>query len=334
MNLQWNCKESLENHNSPLSVKNNVKINYSYKDITNENIRRKNIVNGRESLVNVKNRKIIHGKGKGNKTSHWINSPYKIGKNIPIEGKNFTIKNTSLVTSLKDFGKVETTIVEYSDKRQEIKLDSNEKYEDYEFKRIIWFHKKTGLKIKENLKRNYKHIQMYGDIGTFSYSKEESLICEIRENNVDNDNDTFTDLEELLKYNTNPLSNDTDNDGIKDNIEIIKNITNPLSNDTDNDGVIDGEEITNNITNPLLNDTDNDGIIDGEEIKKGTDPNKKNTDGDWWDDKKDINPDSKISPLIYYILGIILLIGIVILLILKKRKSTSKNKIAKIKDKL
>jgi len=38
--------------------------------------------------------------------------------------------------------------------------------------------------------------------------------------------------------------------------------------------------------------------------------------------------------LIYYILGIILLIGIVILLILKKRKSTSKNKIAKIKDKL
>ena len=79
--------------------------------------------------------------------------------------------------------------------------------------------------------------------------------------------------------------------------------------DNDKDGITDLKELFEYQTNPLSNDSDSDGIDDKKEIEIGLDPNNENTDGDWWVDGKDPKPFSKTFPFVYYLFGIILILG-------------------------
>lgn len=81
--------------------------------------------------------------------------------------------------------------------------------------------------------------------------------------------------------------------------------------DNDKDGLTDLRELFEHQTNPLLKDSDSDGIEDPEEIEMGLNPINENTDGDLWIDGKDSNPLSSAVPLVYYILGLVLILGLV-----------------------
>jgi len=81
--------------------------------------------------------------------------------------------------------------------------------------------------------------------------------------------------------------------------------------DNDKDGITDLKELFEYQTNPLSVDSDSDGIDDKKEIEIGLNPLNKNTDGDWWVDGEDSDPQSKLKPLIYYIIGFIIILGLV-----------------------
>lgn len=85
----------------------------------------------------------------------------------------------------------------------------------------------------------------------------------------------------------NPLSENSEEDGKKDydndglsNLEEIKHGTDLTNADTDEDQLNDYEEIYVYGTDPLKKDTDGDGILDGIEIKFGTDPLVKNNENE------------------------------------------------------
>jgi len=91
--------------------------------------------------------------------------------------------------------------------------------------------------------------------------------------------------------------------------------------DNDKDDITDLKELFEYQTNPLSKDSDSDGIDDKKEIEIGLDPNNENTDGDWWVDGKDPKPFSKTFPFVYYLFGIILILGSLgVFLIKYKRK--------------
>ena len=107
------------------------------------------------------------------------------------------------------------------------------------------------------------------------------------------------------EYATDPLNRDTDFDSVSDGRELFLGI-NPNRNDagsvldSDDDGLTDDEEekgwyirgTTNVVTsNKLIADTDRDGIPDVYERAIGTDPNKKDTDGDTLLDYREFDPD-------------------------------------------
>ncbi len=108
----------------------------------------------------------------------------------------------------------------------------------------------------------------------------------------DKDNDGFA----------NCLDMDSDGDGILDSVEAGTDPTNPANNDKDDDPDF------------IDKDSDNDGLSDKEEIIAGTDPTKKDTDGDGSDDLAEIvyeennpggadplDPTSKIPDGIFYV---------------------------------
>lgn len=88
---------------------------------------------------------------------------------------------------------------------------------------------------------------------------------------VDTDDDGLTDAEEQ-GLNTNPSSSDSDNDGLTDIYERDTSLTSPINADTDGDGINDNIEINDTTTNPLKADTDDDGISDGGELAEGLNP--------------------------------------------------------------
>lgn len=94
----------------------------------------------------------------------------------------------------------------------------------------------------------------------------------------DDDNDGLTDEQEKAA-GTNPLKADTDADGYNDQADAF-----PLDNkewlDTDGDGSGNNADI----------DDDNDGLSDLQEKAKGTDPLRKDTDGDGVNDAQDYYP--------------------------------------------
>ncbi|PIN68549.1 hypothetical protein COV93_09035 [Candidatus Woesearchaeota archaeon CG11_big_fil_rev_8_21_14_0_20_43_8] len=126
---------------------------------------------------------------------------------------------------------------------------------------------------------------------------------------ADTDGDQLTDYEEIngtYGYITDPLLSDTDGDGISDYDEVKATngfATDPTKKDTDDDGFDDLYEVTigTDPTDPTSYpddatlkslDTDNDGISDYDEIygTNGykTNPLKKDTDGDGFDDLVEI----------------------------------------------
>ncbi len=108
----------------------------------------------------------------------------------------------------------------------------------------------------------------------------------------DKDNDGFA----------NCLDMDSDGDGILDSVEAGTDPTNPANNDKDDDPDF------------IDKDSDNDGLSDKDELIVGTDPTKKDTDGDGSDDLAEIvyeennpggadplDPTSKIPDGIFYV---------------------------------
>jgi hypothetical protein len=112
----------------------------------------------------------------------------------------------------------------------------------------------------------------------------------------DTDNDSLSDGEEYLIYDTDPRIKDTERDGVEDGAEVNKYGTNPKRSDTDEDLLSDWFEINfsynmteaqvlgvtptvsevwiggepfENKTDPLNPDTDGDGLLDGEEGQSG-----------------------------------------------------------------
>lgn len=95
---------------------------------------------------------------------------------------------------------------------------------------------------------------------------------------------------------------DTDGDGLPDAVEdangntiVDEGETNPFDADTDGGGESDGSEITgsrnpHDLTDDLTHDADGDGWVNGTEKLYGTDPLKKDTDGDLVIDPKDAFP--------------------------------------------
>ncbi|WP_457558965.1 LamG-like jellyroll fold domain-containing protein [Candidatus Harpocratesius sp.] len=93
--------------------------------------------------------------------------------------------------------------------------------------------------------------------------------------NPDIDNDGLTDGEEIIAiygYASNPKEIDSDFDGINDYNEVLVYNTIPISNDTDFDGLNDYEEIMIYNTDPRNYDSDSDSIPDNFEISFGLNP--------------------------------------------------------------
>ncbi len=107
---------------------------------------------------------------------------------------------------------------------------------------------------------------------------------------ADTDNDGISDGDEVMVYDTNPLTNDTDGDGLSDHDEIFIHYTDPNDQDSDDDGLSDHTEVTHyfmdmpsyvdwdgdghleNRTDPNNHDTDSDSISDLREVQRGTNP--------------------------------------------------------------
>ncbi|HEX8803539.1 MAG TPA: hypothetical protein VF743_05085, partial [Acidimicrobiales bacterium] len=116
--------------------------------------------------------------------------------------------------------------------------------------------------------------------------------------NRDTDGDGLNDLREK-DFGSDPLSPDTDHDGLEDGREVTLG-TNPRAKDTDGDGISDLVEANRHTIRRADMDEDGDGEVDwvqrahadddhdiltnGEEAWLGTDPRKKDTDGDGADD--------------------------------------------------
>jgi len=123
----------------------------------------------------------------------------------------------------------------------------------------------------------------YGDIDSDGLLNIEEFTYNSNSSNVDTDNDTILDGEEVHTYGTLPTSDDTDGDTLKDNEEINIYGTDPTKNDTDSDIMWDGWEIQYGL-NPLINDgggdLDSDGLSNADEFLYSTEPNNTDTDSD------------------------------------------------------
>jgi chitodextrinase len=102
----------------------------------------------------------------------------------------------------------------------------------------------------------------------------------------------FTNYQEYLK-GTIPVQADTDSDGMPDGWEIYNglnpNYANDAKTDLDKDGLTNAGEYMNH-GNPNIIDTDSDSLWDGAEVTKGTKVDNSDTDHDFINDYKDIDP--------------------------------------------
>jgi len=125
---------------------------------------------------------------------------------------------------------------------------------------------------------------------------------------ADDDNDWLSDAEEATR-GTNPLLADSDGDRVVDGAEVALG-SNPLSSGSKPTcvGIVDGDRdcLPNDVeaifgSDPNKKDTDGDGIADGTEVKGwGTSPVQRNTDADRCEDDKEIaeiNGDGVVNAL-------------------------------------
>ena len=83
---------------------------------------------------------------------------------------------------------------------------------------------------------------------------------------TDTDGDGLTDSEES-SYGTDDEDADSDDDGVSDGDEVLVWDSDPLSTDTDSDGLDDGTEVNKLATDPTNEDTDGDAINDKLEVE-------------------------------------------------------------------
>jgi len=114
------------------------------------------------------------------------------------------------------------------------------------------------------------------DLDYDSLTNIEEYLAGSYPNNIDSDNDTLTDYDEVKTYGTSPVNVDTDQDALNDNLEVNNYQTDPLDADTDTDGMPDGWEVQYRL-NPRLDDSqldpDNDGRTNLLEYQNGSNPN-------------------------------------------------------------
>lgn len=135
----------------------------------------------------------------------------------------------------------------------------------------------------------------------------------------DQDRDGLTDRMER-DLGTDPAVMDTDGDGLRDSDEVrvtsfpggyeLTVLTNPLDADTDNDLLSDGSEVNSPwlvavrgeapvqaFADPMVADADFDGLPDYAEYRRGTHPERFDTDSDGHGDGAEVNPARATDPL-------------------------------------
>lgn len=215
-------------------------------------------------------------------TTFWIPHELQVGDNVEVTGFEYGVSTLSRTIELEDFGGVEAVELRYSNSSEETTIGDME-VTDYRGSEKRYYHAKTGLLLKTVEENSYTHTTSY--LGEMD--KTETSTLEIQENNIDTDEDSLTDLEELVEYSTDPTMEDTDQDGLSDRAEVQDHNTDPTKVDTDSDNLTDEEEV-NLGTDPTDEDTDSDGLIDGREQELGTDPTEADSDGDGVDDQREI----------------------------------------------
>lgn len=243
LTLEWKGNNLFENKGYP-SVNTNTEIDwiFVYSNLKDGRITQKFLESDEEEVIDIESRELITGNEKGNKTSQWINPNVSVGDKIFILGKEYIVKGTSDRIYLKDFGSLDAIKVEFTDKlTEETHLNEKESVKDINQKLTNWYDLNTGIKLKSISSISYIHNSYNEYFGEMSSLKTETRTIELRENNVDNDKDGLTDLEELFEYQTNPLSKDSDSDGIDDQKEIEQNLD-PINEDTDGDFWKDGKD--------------------------------------------------------------------------------------------
>lgn len=259
LTLNWKGEYKFINEKLPdYNLKEDLDWTYQYTNLDGDKILQRNLEENTEELINVNTRNLISDDEMF--TTHWISLNVKIGDRLILANETYTVMSLSDKIYLKDLGNLEAIKLIYEEQLEDIE-DEYGKTTGRKYKNTYWFEKTSGLKIKVLSDSSDNYISYYLEE---TYPKKSIIQYELRENNVDNDEDGLTDLQELFKYQTNPS----------------------------------------------LKDSDEDGLNDKKEIEMGLNPINENTDGDLWIDGKDSNPLSKVAPLIYYIIGLILICGL------------------------
>lgn len=118
----------------------------------------------------------------------------------------------------------------------------------------------------------------------------------------DTDSDGWTNYEEIVVYDSDPILWDTDSDGAKDSKDAFPRdpaetldtdhdgTGDNADTDDDGDGLSDADELNIHHTNPKRADSDGDGLTDPAEVQTyQTDPNVADTDDDGLSDGAEVN---------------------------------------------
>ena len=177
-------------------------------------------------------------------------------------------------------------------------LSCNKKFNDVGseiFDQSFYQSKKVNypLKISHNIvdfvQTNNAPVLMLGENNNSLFGKTEATI--ISQLNIQSYNPTFGNYTSQQEIDSTFNENET----VKEVWLEIPFFTN--QNDSDGDGLIDEFDVDDNDPN---SDSDGDGISDFLEIANGTDPTKKDTDGDGIDDGEDDTNDNTDGPPTFY----------------------------------
>ena len=177
-------------------------------------------------------------------------------------------------------------------------LSCNKKFNDVGseiFDQSFYQSKKVNypVKISHNIvdfvQTNNAPVLMLGENNNSLFGKTEATI--ISQLNIQSYNPTFGNYTSQQEIDSTFNENET----VKEVWLEIPFFTN--QNDSDGDGLIDEFDVDDNDPN---SDSDGDGISDFLEIANGTDPTKKDTDGDGIDDGEDDTNDNTDGPPTFY----------------------------------
>jgi hypothetical protein len=282
MSLKWEGEETYTVEEYPsYNSEEEIAYSYSYEKVGNQTFKQTSLGSSNsEYVINSNTRKFIEGEDKGLRTSHYIPENLEIGDKVNILNQTFTVDTLSEDVIMKDFGRMKAVKLRSVEEPSNFTTEEGVEVTDQRIVNEIYYDKESRIKLKEEERSTQTEFASITGI----MNKKTQTNYQLRENNLDNDEDGLTDLEELLEHGTNPTEKDTDGDGLNDQTEI------------------------NGETDPNNPDTDNDGLKDGKEVEIGSSPVKSDTDGDLLSDKIDPMPNSILFPNIALLL--IPLVGI------------------------